>query len=56
MTALSASAGLGAAFKTISTQDFAEAKFESLGGNSQQLTTNLQAVSNELQGHAALLS
>ena len=48
--ALSAVGGLGAAFNTLKGQDFAEAKFESLGGNADQLVTNLKAVSNELQG------
>ena len=52
--ALSAVGGLSAAFQTISQQDFSEAKFESLGGNSQQLVTNLKAVSNELQGTASV--
>ena len=44
--------GLSAAFNTLKAQDFAEAKFASLGGNSQQLVTNLKALSNELQGQA----
>ena len=51
---LGAVAGLGAAFNTIKNQDFAQAKFESLGGDSQQLVTNLKAVSNELQGTASV--
>ena len=51
---LAAIAGVGAAFNAIKNQDFAEAKFESLGGNADQLVTNLQAVSNELQGTASV--
>jgi TP901 family phage tail tape measure protein len=51
---LGAVAGVGAAFNVIKGQDFAEAKFESLGGNSEQLVTNLKAVSNELQGTASV--
>ena len=52
--ALAAVSGLGAAFNTLKGQDFSEAKFESLGGNADQLVTNLQAVSNELQGTASV--
>ena len=51
---LTAVAGLGAAFNTLKAQDFAEAKFQSLGGNSQQLVTNLTALSKELQGQASV--
>jgi TP901 family phage tail tape measure protein len=52
--ALSAVGGLTAAFNTLKGQDFSQAKFESLGGDSQQLVTNLKAVSNELQGTASV--
>ena len=51
---VTAVAGLGAAFNTLKAQDFAEAKFQSLGGNSQQLVTNLTALSKELQGQASV--
>ena len=46
--------GLSAAFNTLKAQDFSEAKFASLGGNSQQLVTNLKDLSNELQGQASV--
>ena len=46
--------GLSAAFSTLKAQDFSEAKFASLGGNSQQLVTNLKDLSNELQGQASV--
>ena len=51
---LAAVAGIGTAFNTIKNQDFAQAKFESLGGDAGQLVTNLKAVSNELQGTASV--
>ncbi len=47
-------AALAAAFKTLSDQDFAEAKFETLGGNSKELTNNLKLLSQELQGQASV--
>ena len=46
--------GLTAAFNTLKAQDFSQAKFASLGGNSQQLVTNLKDLSNELQGQASV--
>ena len=52
--ALSAVAGLGAAFNTLKAQDFAEAKFKTLGGNADDLVEKLQGVSNELQGQRSV--
>jgi len=52
--AVAAVAGLGAAFQTLKAQDFAEAKFQTLGGNADDLVRNLKAVSNELQGQASV--
>ena len=49
-----AAAALGAAFKTLSDQDFAEAKFETLGGNSERLRGELALLSQELQGQASV--
>ena len=46
--------GFAAAFQTIAKQDFAEAKFESLGGNSEKLTNNLKILSAELAGQASV--
>ena len=46
--------GLTAAFNTLKAQDFAEAKFASLGGNSDQLVANLGVLSKELQGQASV--
>jgi TP901 family phage tail tape measure protein len=52
--ALGAISGLTAAFGILKGQDFAEAKFESLGGNAEQLVVNLRSVSNELQGQRSV--
>jgi len=48
-------AALTAAFQTISTQDFAEAKVKSLGVNAEDLTRNLKEVSRELQGQRSVV-
>ena len=53
--AVAAVAGLGAAFNTISQQDFAEAKVRTLGVESDDLVQKLKAVSNELQGQASVV-
>ena len=46
--------GFATAFKTLSDQDFAEAKFETLGGNSERLRGELALLSQELQGQASV--
>ena len=53
--AVGAVASLGAAFNTISQQDFAEAKVRTLGVESDELVQRLKAVSNELQGQASVV-
>ncbi len=44
---------LTAGFQTLSQQNFAEAKFRSLGGDSEELVGNLKALSRELKGQAS---
>tara|TARA_R100000655_G_scaffold30313_3_gene61120 strand:- start:610 stop:3063 length:2454 start_codon:yes stop_codon:yes gene_type:complete len=51
--ALSAIAGLGAAFGTMKEIEFASAKFETLGGDSTDLVNKLKLVSIELNGSAS---
>lgn len=46
-------ASLTAGFQTLSQQNFAEAKFRSLGGNSEELVESLKALSRELKGQAS---
>ena len=46
---------LSAVFNTIANQDFAEAKFASLGGNADELRNILSGVSKELQGQASVV-
>ena len=53
--ALAAIGGVTAAFNTLKSQDFAERKFETLGGNADQLVTNLREVTKELQGQASVV-
>ena len=48
-------AALGKVFQNLAQQDFAEAKFRTLGGNSQELVGNLKTLSNELSGQASVL-
>ena len=52
--ALSGIAGLTAAFRTLSTQDFAEAKVKTLGVNATDLKKRLESVSRELKGQASV--
>lgn len=49
---LAGAAGLTKAFQVLSAQDFAEAKVETLGVNSDALRAKLKGVSAELQGQA----
>lgn len=51
--ALSAIAGLGAAFGTMKEIEFASAKFQTLGGDSTDLVNKLKLVSIELNGSAS---
>ena len=51
----SAAGALTALFSTLSKQDFAEAKFRSLGGSSEELKGRLQDVSRELSGQASVV-
>ena len=51
--ALSAMAGLGAAFGTMKEIEFASAKFKTLGGDSEDLVNKLKLVSIELNGSAS---
>ena len=53
--ALAAVGGLTKAFDTLKTQDFAEAKFKSLGGNADDLRERLKGVSKELNGSASVV-
>ena len=54
IAALTTVAGLvSSAFNVLQRQDFAEAKFETLGGNSKDLVANLKEVSKELNGAAS---
>ena len=53
--ALAGIGGLTEAFKTLSTQDFAEAKVRSLGVNSGDLKKQLEGVSRELKGQASVV-
>lgn len=53
--AVAAVASLGKAFEVLQAQDFAEAKFESLGGNAEALKANLKDVSRELSGQASVV-
>ena len=53
--AVGAVASLGKAFGVLQAQDFAEAKFESLGGNAEALRANLKDVSRELSGQASVV-
>jgi TP901 family phage tail tape measure protein len=46
-------ASLTAGFQTLSQQNFAEAKFRTLGGNSEELVESLKALSRELNGQAS---
>ena len=46
---------LGAAFKVLADQDFAEAKVRSLGVDSDELTKRLSGVSRELAGQASVV-
>jgi len=56
ITALvTAGAILQQVFATLVKQDFAEAKFETLGGNSDKLVGNLKLLSSELQGQASVV-
>ena len=52
--ALLAIGGLTAAFQTLKTQDFAQAKFKSLGGDANALVEELKRVSDELNGSASV--
>ena len=54
VAATAAIGGLTAGFRTLATQDFAAAKVETLGVNSEDLIRNLQAVSKELKGNASV--
>ena len=47
-------AGIGAAFNEIKTLDFASAKFETLGGDSEALNKNLRQLTIELNGAASV--
>ena len=53
--ALAAVGSLTAAFETLSTQNFAEAKFKSLGGNADDLVDRLKGVSEELNGQRSVV-
>jgi TP901 family phage tail tape measure protein len=52
--ALSAMAGLGAAFNELKELDFASAKFRTLGGDSEALNKNLRQLTIELNGAASV--
>ena len=52
---ITAGAILQQVFATLVKQDFAEAKFETLGGNSDKLVGNLKLLSSELQGQASVV-
>ena len=52
--ALSAMAGLGAAFNELKELDFASAKFRTLGGDSEALNKNLKQLTIELNGAASV--
>jgi len=52
---LVAVAGLGAGFKTLSDQNFFEAKVRSLGVDSEDLVVSLKKVSAELKGQASVV-
>jgi len=52
--ALSAIAGLGAAFNTMKEIEFASAKFETLGGDADVLSSKLKLVAIELNGAASV--
>ena len=51
---IAAGAALAKVFQTLVAQDFAEAKFESLGGNSEKLVNRLKLVSSELHNSASV--
>ena len=51
---IAAGAALQQMFATLSKQDFAEAKFRTLGGNSEALVGNLKELTHELQGQASV--
>ena len=51
---IAAGAALTQVFSTLVKQDFAEAKFESLGGNSEKLVDRLKLVSSELHNSASV--
>ena len=53
--ALAAIGGLSAAFNTLKQQDFAEAKFKTLGGNADELVDRLKEVSKELKGQQSVV-
>ena len=53
--ALTAIAGLGAAFNTLKEVDFASAKVRTLGVDSEELAARLRTVSNELQGQRSVV-
>lgn len=52
---VAAGAALIKVFETIAKQDFAEAKFETLGGNSEKLTSNLRRLSAELRNQQSIV-
>ncbi len=51
---IAAGAALQQMFATLTKQDFAEAKFRTLGGNSEALVGNLKELTHELQGQASV--
>ena len=51
---IAAGAALTKIFGTLAKQDFAEAKFETLGGNSEKLVNRLKLVSSELHNTASV--
>jgi len=51
---IAAGAALQQMFATLTKQDFAEAKFRTLGGNSAALVGNLKELTHELQGQASV--
>ena len=52
---IAAGAALQQAFGTLVKQDFGETKYETLGGNVEDLTSNLRALTNELQGQHSVV-
>jgi len=53
---VAAGAALTKVFQTLVQQDFAEAKFETLGGNSERLTSNLRKLTAELRGQQSIVA